>query len=149
MPVVRNGWRLVEYPAFSRTLDGLVERVTALKAALPPESFSHHPATKLLARVRQIIEVEVPRDPNRPDYRLKGGLGLWRRVKFNRGYRLFFRFDSKARIVAYCWLKDESTLRKAGAGTDPYEVFAGMLANDRPPQTWAELQKACADLQIR
>lgn len=147
MPVIRNGWRLIEYPAFGQTLDALIARVAALRASLPAESYAQHPATKLLARIRQIVEVEVPRDPNRPDYRLKGGLRLWRRVKFNRRYRLFFRFDSSTRIIAYCWLNDEATLRKEGAGTDPYEVFARMLANNRPPESWAELQKACTDLE--
>lgn len=149
MPVVRNGWRLVEHPAFGQTLDALVAKVMDLRSSLSPEDFARHPAAKLLARVRQIIEVEVPRDPNRPDYRLKGSLSLWRRVKFNRRYRLFFRFDSNARIIAYCWLNNEATLRKAGAGTDPYAVFTRMLAHGRPPETWTELQQACADLKAR
>jgi len=149
VPTVRNGWRLLEYAAFTSTLNALANRAAALQANLPPDAYRQHPAVKLLARVRQIIEIEIPRDPNRPDYRLKGGLARWRRVKFNGRYRLFFRFDTKVKIIAYCWLNDEKSLRKEGAGTDPYEVFARMVANARPPETWAELEKTCTEMEPR
>jgi len=113
VPTIRNGWRLLEYAAFTNTLNALASRAAALQTSLPPDACRQHPAVKLLARVRQIIEVEIPRDPNRPDYRLKGGLVRWRRVKFNG------------------------------------RLFAKMVANARPPETWEELEKTCAEMEPR
>ena len=65
------------------------------------------------------------------------------RAKFggNR-FRLFFRADSRARVIVYAWVNDRDTLRKAGAGTDPYAVFARMLANANPPDGWPALLAA-------
>ena len=145
MPIIRNGWRLIEYPAFTAQIDALLADVSGLRLSLDTERYARHPKVKLLARIRQIVEEEVPQDPNRADYRLKGNLSLWRRVKFNRRYRLFFRFDSKTKVIAYCWVNNEDSLRKEGNAGDPYNVFGRMIANRRPPETWAELEKQCAD----
>lgn len=145
MTTFRNGWRLIEYPAFTAQIDALSEEVARLRGSLADDAYARHPRVKLLARIRQIIEDEVPRDPNRPDYKLKGALSLWRRVKFNRRYRLFFRFDSRAKVIAYCWVNDEDSLRKEGDAGDPYVVFGRMIANNRPPETWADLVTQCAD----
>jgi toxin YhaV len=148
MPVVCNGWRLIEYPAFTLQIDSLVADVSGLKTSLTEEKYSQQPKVKLLARIRQIIEEEVPREPNRADYKLKGALSLWRRVKFNRRYRLFFRFDSKTKIIAYCWVNDEDSLRKDGDTNDPYALFTKMISNGRPPENWAELERQCVDHRI-
>ena len=86
----------------------------------------------------------IPRDPLSPEFRQGNTLGRghrhWFRAKFggNR-FRLFFRADSSARVIVYAWVNDRDTLRKAGAGTDPYTVFARMLASGNPPGDWAEL----------
>ena len=37
------------------------------------------------------------------------------------------------------WLNDENTLRKEGATTDPYQVFASMLARGEIPDDWETL----------
>lgn len=63
----------------------------------------------------------------------------WRRAKFGGRFRLFFRYHSDARIIAYVWLNDEHTLRKAGSRTDAYATFKAMLENDRTPSGWDEL----------
>ena len=47
----------------------------------------------------------------------------WRRAKLGRRYRLFFRYDSKAKVIVYAWVNDEQTLRSAGSKSDPYAVF--------------------------
>lgn len=64
----------------------------------------------------------------------------WFRAKFGNGrYRLFFRFDSRAKIVIYAWVNDERSLRTYGSKTDAYKVFRDMLDNGSPPGSWVQL----------
>ena len=63
----------------------------------------------------------------------------WRRAKFLGRFRLFFRFSSAHKTIVYAWVKDETTLRKAGARTDPYAVFMRRLREGNPPDRWDEL----------
>ena len=67
----------------------------------------------------------------------------WFRAKFggNR-FRLFFRADSRAKVIVYAWVNDRDRLRKAGASSDPYAMFAAMLAGGNPPGDWAALLAA-------
>ena len=51
----------------------------------------------------------------------------------------FSEFNSQAKVIVYTWVNDRNTLRKAGAGTDPYAVFARMLAGGNPPDDWPAL----------
>jgi toxin YhaV len=62
-------------------------------------------------------------------------------------FRLFFRYDSRSRLIVYAWVNDERTLRQRGAKTDPYEVFRRMLAAGNPPNDWAALLKAARTLR--
>ena len=59
----------------------------------------------------------VPSDPNREEYRQGNTMGTdfrhWRRAKIGRRFRLFFRFDSKSRIIIFAWVNDENTLLAA------------------------------------
>lgn len=63
----------------------------------------------------------------------------WRRAKLGRRFRLFFRYDSKARVIVFAWVNDEQTLRSAGGKSDPYAVFQRMLEPGNPPDDWAAL----------
>ena len=45
-------------------------------------------------------------------------------------------------MIVYAWANDRDTLRKAGAGTDPYAVFGRMLASGNPPDDWPALLAA-------
>lgn len=80
----------------------------------------------------------IPHDPLAAGFRRGNTLGRgrrhWFRAKFggNR-FRLFFRADSRARVIVYAWVNDRDTPRKAGAGADPYAVFARMLGQGNPP----------------
>ena len=50
----------------------------------------------------------------------------------------------------YAWVNDRDTLRKAGASSDPYAVFAAMLASGNPPDDWpALLAAAQADSAVQ
>ncbi len=138
----RNGWRLFRHAAFRRTLDALAAEVERL-AREQPRDWQAHPKAKLLRRITDLVEVEIPRDPNAPEYALGNTLGPthrhWRRAKFMGRFRLFFRFDSASRMIIYAWVNDENTLRKAGARTDPYAVFRRRLEEGDPPDDWGAL----------
>jgi toxin YhaV len=90
----------------------------------------------------------VPSDPNRDEYRQGNTMGTefrhWRRAKMGRRFRLFFRFDSKSRVIIFAWVNDENTLRTSGSKNDPYVVFQKMLERGHPPDDWAALQNASA-----
>ncbi len=59
------GWRLFAHPAFRQPFDALVAEATRLCAA-DPESYKQHPKVKLLKRIVDLIEVEIPRDISWP-----------------------------------------------------------------------------------
>lgn len=140
--VERNGWKLLRHPAFDDTFNNLTRDVERLRAE-HPQNWQGHPKTKLLARIQSLIFDEIPRDPNAAEYQQGNTLGSenrhWRRAKFLQRFRLFFRFDTRSRIIIYAWVNDESTLRKAGAKTDPYTVFEKRLKVGNPPSSWDEL----------
>lgn len=90
----------------------------------------------------------IPQDPGSERYRqggtLGGGYKHWFRDKFGNGrFRVFFRFDSRAKIIVYAWVNDETTLRTCGAKSDAYAVFAAMLASGNPPDSRTALLAAC------
>ena len=138
----RNGWKLYVHPAFSQGLEALVRQVEALEKQ-QPQTFRGHPKSKLLKRILDLILVEVPRDPNAPEFQLGNTLGAayrhWRRAKFLGRFRLFFRFSSAHKTIVYAWVNDETTLPKAGAHSDPYAVFNKRLQKGTPPDNWDEL----------
>lgn len=140
-------WRLYAHPAFSDPFDALVAEVTRLRKS-DPSGYVQHPKAKLLKRIVDLVETEIPRDPGAPQYNLGNTLGPahrhWRRAKFLGRFRLFFRFNSSAAVIIYAWVNDESTLRKACSGSDPYRAFADQLRKGRPPDDWNALVRAAA-----
>lgn len=138
----RNGWKLFRSAAFIETFEALTAEVERLRHARP-DDWATHPKAKLLRRVRDLIFEEIPRDPNATTFSLGKALGAqhrhWRRAKFMQRFRLFFRFDSASRIIIYAWVNNETTLRKAGAKSDPYAVFKRRLNEGHPPDSWDEL----------
>ena len=143
-PVKRNGWTLLKHPAFSETFDELVEEVRALKR-VGDSDWKIHPSAKRLKRLSEVMFEEIPSAPDADEYRQGKTLGAahkhWRRAKIGR-LRLFFRYDSTAKIIVFGWLNDDDTLRKSGARTDPYEVFKSRLVRGDPPDDWDDLVRA-------
>ena len=140
----KPAWRLYVHPAFSEPFDALVAEVARLQKS-DPGGYSQHPNAKLLRRIVDLVETEIPRDPGGAEYNLGNTLGParrhWRRAKFLSRFRLFVRYNSRAAVIIYAWVNDENTLRKAGGGNDPYHLFGGMLRKGRPPDDWAALVK--------
>jgi toxin YhaV len=141
-PLVVNGWTLYAHPVI---LDQ-VERVIAKAEA---QNDPQGPAAKTLKWLTRAMFDEIPQDPTRAEYRQGKTLGKgnshWFRDKFAGRFRLFFRYDSKAKIIVYGWVNDERTLRTYGAKTDAYAVFRGMLDDGNPPNDWAALLAQASD----
>ncbi len=92
----------------------------------------------------------VQSDPGADSYRQGNTLGKqhrhWRRIKIGQRFRLFFRYDARARIIVYTWVNDDKTLRTRGARNDAYPVFQKMLHRGNPPDSWdALVQQARAE----
>lgn len=143
---ITNGWHLFAHPLFLAQLEKLTVAVEKLQQR-DPVGYQATANAKLLAALRQLVFETIPSDPTRADYRLGGTLGSdrkhWFRAKFGNGrFRLFFRFDSKAKIIIFAWVNDETTLRTYGSKTDAYAVFRKMLDEGNPPDSWSALLDA-------
>ncbi len=138
----RHGWRLYAHPLFLDQLERLVASVQRARRA-DPRGWQSKADARLLVALRALLQDRIPRDPLSSEFRQGNTLGRdrrhWFRAKFggNR-FRLFFRADSQARVIVYAWVNDRDTLRKAGAGTDPYAVFAAKLTLEQHQPDWKE-----------
>jgi toxin YhaV len=140
--IQRHGWNLLFHQCLIAQLRKL--KVASQRAqAQDPEGFESNANFKLFNALSQLILETVPREPNRDDYRQGNTMGPgfrhWRRAKIGRRFRLFFRFDSKTKIIVFAWVNDENTLRSSGSNSDPYALFQKMLQRDHPPDDWDAL----------
>ena len=140
-----HGWTLLFHACLAEQLQKL--HAAAQRAEQQdPKGFATHANVRLFAALSKLIWEAVPSDPHRQDYRQGNTMGPefrhWRRAKIGRRFRLFFRFDTKTRIIIFAWVNDENTLRASGSKTDPYVVFQRMLERGQPPDDWAALKQA-------
>lgn len=143
--MVVNGWTLLFH-------DAILDQIKTLAAAAgrarqaDPKGYRANANVKLLAAIAKLVMEVIPADPSRIEYRLGNTLGSayrhWFRAKFFGRFRLFFRYDSRLRLIVFAWVNDERTLRQRGGRSDPYEVFKRMLAAGHPPDDWAALMKS-------
>ena len=147
-----NGWWVFVHPLFQSQLEKLTERVEKIKSD-NPQGYEFHSATKLLATINHYIMEAIPRDPNRSEFRQGNTLGAdnrhWFRAKFHVRYRLFYTFSSRQKVIIYVWVNDESSLRKAGAKTDPYKIFKRMIEAGEPPNSFEELLRRSKEMGRR
>lgn len=140
--VVVNGWTLFAHPLFLDQLETLAREVEALRHR-DPTGYTRRNAAKRLAAIARLAFEIIPQDPTRPEYRQGQALGAehthWFRAKFYQQYRLFFRYQAKARVIVYAWVNDEGTRRAYGSGDDAYRVFRKMLQGGDPPDSWDQL----------
>jgi len=143
--IERHGWTLLFHECLVGQLQKLQAAVERAKAQ-DPEGFEANANVKLFDALATLIFEVVPSDPNRDEYRQSNTMGPafrhWRRAKIGRRFRLFFRFDSKTKIIIFAWVNDEQTLRSAGAKNDPHLVFQKMLKSGYPPDKWNALLAA-------
>lgn len=143
-----NGWQLFAHSLFLDQLDKLAAAVDRVRAK-DPRGWRTSANAKLLATLRQLVFETIPQDPARAEYRQGGTLGdarkHWFRAKFGNGrFRLFFRYSSRARIIIFAWVNDETTLRAYGSKSDAYAVFRKMLDKGNPPESWEALLAAAS-----
>ena len=126
-----NGWTLLFHTCLIEQLQKL--EVTAARAqANDPVNFTSNVNVKLFQSLSRLIVETIPADPGHEQYRQGNTMGPafrhWRRAKIGQRFRLFFRYDSAAKVIVYAWVNDAQSLRSAGSKTDPYIVFSKMLA---------------------
>ncbi len=143
--IQRHGWNLLFHECLSEQLKKL--HAAAQRAQLQdPLGYQSNANVRLFAAISQLMFDVVPSDPNREEYRQGNTMGTefrhWRRAKIGRRFRLFFRFDSKTRIIIFAWVNDENTLRSSGSKNDPYAIFQRMLERGHPPDDWLTLTEA-------
>lgn len=143
--IQRHGWNLLFHECLSEQLQKLHAAVERARAQDSADSESNA-NVKLFNALSKLMLDAVPSDPNREEYRQGNTMGAafrhWRRAKIGRRFRLFFRFDSKTKIIIFAWVNDENTLRSSGSNSDPYTVFQKMLERGHPPDDWASLASA-------
>lgn len=139
-----NGWTLLFHEAIVGQLERLAAAGERAKKA-DPANFQANANVKLFHALARLILEVIPADPARPEYRQGDTLGPsyrhWFRTRFHGRFRLFFRFDSRAKLIVYAWVNDERTLRQSGGRHDPYAVFRRMLDAGDPPDNWPALVK--------
>ncbi len=143
--IQRHGWTLLFHECLSAQLQKL-ETAVARVQTQDPEEFESNANVKLFNALSQLILETIPSDPNREEYRQGKMMGAafrhWRRAKSGGRFRLFFRFDSKTRIIIYAWVNDKHTLRSSGSRSDPYAIFQKILQRGHPPDDWTALVSA-------
>lgn len=146
----QRGWTLLFHQNLVRQLSTL--RAAVLRAqANDPQGCGPNVSVKFFGALVRLMLEGVPSDPGREEFRKGNALGPayrhWLRAKLGRRYRLFFRYDGKAKIIVYAWINDDQTLRSSGSKSDPYAVFQKMLGRGNPPDDWnALMQASSADL---
>jgi toxin YhaV len=151
--LVINGWQIFAHPLFLDQIEKLIAAVEQAKAK-DAKGFQKTANAKLLAALRKLMFETIPSDPMRPEYRQGGTLGSdrkhWFRAKFGgQRFRLFFRYNTAAKVVVFAWVNDAETLRTYGSKTDAYAVFRSMLENDNPPDDWKALLAGAEDPTAR
>lgn len=125
---MKSNYLLRYHDFYFQRIAKLKERVKELHGKLSDEEFRQHEIVKLAYRIREADQEIIPRDPNRPEYRLTGNLKKYRRYKQGlQRYRLFFCFSNQPKIILYLYLNDEKHLRKTGDRNDPYEEFKSLV----------------------
>jgi toxin YhaV len=147
--LVVDGWTIFAHPLLLDQLEKLTAAVATAQTR-DPDGYLSTANAKLLVMLCKLIFQIVPQDPAQREYRQGSTLGdghkHWFRAKFGNGrFRLFFRYDIRAKVIIYAWVNDASTRRTYGSKTDAYRVFAGMLAQGNPPDDWQSLLKAASN----
>ena len=109
----RHGWTLLFHDCLIDQLRKL-HHVAQRAQRSDPTGFASNANVKLFHALSRLMLEIIPQDPSRDEYRQGSTLGPryrhWRRVRIGRRFRLFFRYDARARVIVYAWVNDQSTL---------------------------------------
>jgi toxin YhaV len=144
-----KGWELFAHPLLLDQVERLIASVEKEKHK-KPKTYHASANFKVLVALRQLMFDTIPTDPNRPELRQGSTLGEgrkhWFRAKFGgQRFRLFFRFDSRAKVIIYAWVNDSETLRTYGSKAEAYAVFKKMLDKGNPPEDWESLLRGAKE----
>ena len=135
-------WFLLGHNEFLSQLEKYREANREVKQKIGADSIHTKQAQRLKA-LTLAVWTKIPTNPSNPELRLGNALGKehthWFRDKFLQQYRVFFRYSTRSKIIAYGWVNDDETLRAYGSKTDAYLVFKKMLESGRVPSDWDEL----------
>ena len=141
-----NGWTILLHPLFLDQVAAVVGGVQRARQK-DPLTFRKKNSAKRLAAILKLAFEDIPQNPANPIYRQGSSLGAdythWLRAKFFQQYRLFFRYDTRSKVIIYAWVNNDDSKRAYGSKTDAYVVFRGMLVSKNPPNDWVALQQAC------
>ncbi len=134
----RHGWNLLFH-------EGLIEQLQKLQTAAKkakaqdPQGFESNANLKLFNALAQLMLETVPSDPSRDEYRQGNTMGPafrhWRRAKLGRRFRLFFRFDSKTRIIIFMAMMEAQTYlakRQARADLNAFDAVMARTGGEPP-----------------
>jgi len=135
-------WFLLGHHEFLTQLEKYREANREIKQKIGADSIHTKQAQRLKA-LTLAVWTKIPTNPSNPELRLGNALGKehthWFRDKFLQQYRVFFRYSTRSKIIAYGWVNDDETLRAYGSKTDAYLVFKKMLESGKVPNNWDEL----------
>jgi toxin YhaV len=144
-----NAWRIFVHEALETQLVKLAGSVAWMHVA-QQTTHRNNRHKKVLKSIKRAMYESVPADPGRIEHRLGHTIGrkhtAWFRVKILQQFRLFYRYDSKRKIIVYVWVNDEQSLRAYGSKTDAYALFKKMLDGGYPPGSFEELLKQSREI---
>ncbi|MEI6450295.1 MAG: type II toxin-antitoxin system YhaV family toxin [Actinomycetes bacterium] len=114
----RHGWHLLFHECLIEQLRKLEVAVQRAKTQ-DPRGFESNANVKLFNALARLLLETAPSGPDREEYRQGDTMGAelrhWRRARIGRRFRLFFRFDSRSRIIIFARVNadDWATLRAA------------------------------------
>jgi toxin YhaV len=149
LPLTVDGWTLLFHDMMIGQVRGLADAARRARAS-DPTGYRGNANVRVLAAVAKLVLSTIPKDPGHTNYRIGNTMGEdyrhWSRAKFGQRFRLFFRYDSRAKIIIFAWVNDETTLRSRGSKSDPYAVFKAMLDRGNPPDGWDALTATAKEL---
>ena len=106
---MRSGdWSLLFHRCVLEQLERLKAASDKAIANNPPNDALENANVKLYAALAKLMLETIPSDPARDEYRQGNTMGPdfrhWRRAKIGRRFRLFFRYDSRTKIIVYAWV---------------------------------------------
>ncbi|MBG6127658.1 toxin YhaV [Pseudomonas sp. BG2dil] len=123
--MLRHGWTLLFHEGVILQLRKLQE-AAARAEQNDQQGFECNANVKLFRALSHLILEAVPADPGCDEFRQGNTLGTayrhWRRAKIGRRFRLFFRYDSRSKVIVYAWVNDETPygLQAANPIPTPY-----------------------------
>lgn len=112
----RHGWTLLFH-------EGLIEQLHTVQAGAvqasesEPQRLDGNANAKLFQALSHWVMDAVPGDPSRDAFRhcniAEPAHSNWRCAKIGRRFRLFFRYDARAKVIVFAALKDWAAVMAA------------------------------------